>query len=68
MFIKSTDLGNITRKTFFLLLPSEKRSLLGVVLGFNVKVFEDAEKEAFERKIKIFNEKIYNLVGVTLNG
>jgi translation initiation factor 5B len=34
-----------------------------VVLGFNVKVFEDAEKEAFERKIKIFNEKIiYNLV------
>jgi len=34
-----------------------------VILGFNVKVLEEAEKEAYERRIKIFNEKIiYNLV------
>ena len=62
--IKSTDLGNITRKDILSASAvGEKDRYLGVVLGFNVKVFEDAEKEAFERKIKIFNEKIiYNLV------
>ena len=43
----------------------EKDRYLGVVLGFNVKILEDAEKEAFERGIKIFNEKIiYNLVRI----
>jgi len=57
--IKSTDLGNITRKDILSASAvREKDRYLGVVLGFNVKVFEDAEKEAFERKIKIFNEKI----------
>jgi translation initiation factor 5B len=62
--IKSTNLGNITRKDVLSASAvREKDRYLGVVLGFNVKVFEDAEKEAFERKIKIFNEKIiYNLV------
>ena len=62
--IKSTDLGNITRKDILSASAvREKDRYLGVVLGFNVKVFEDAGKEAFERKIKIFNEKIiYNLV------
>jgi translation initiation factor 5B len=57
-------LGNITRKDILSASAvREKDRYLGVVLGFNVKVFEDAEKEAFERKIKIFNEKIiYNLV------
>ena len=61
---KSADLGNITRKDILSASAvREKDRYLGVVLGFNVKVFEDAEKEAFERKIKIFNEKIiYNLV------
>jgi len=34
-----------------------------VVLGFNVKLLEDAEKESQDRGIKIFNEQIiYNLV------
>ena len=34
-----------------------------MILGFNVKILEDAEKESFERDVKIFNEKvIYNLV------
>jgi len=62
--IRSADLGNITRKDVLSASAvREKDRYLGVVLGFNVKIFEDAEREAFERKIKIFNEKIiYNLV------
>jgi translation initiation factor 5B len=62
--IRSADLGTITRRDILSASAvREKDRYLGVVLGFNVKVFEDAEKESFERKIKIFNEKIiYNLV------
>ncbi len=62
--VRSADLGNITRKDVLSASAvREKDRYLGVVLGFNVKIFEDAEMEAFERKIKIFNEKIiYNLV------
>ncbi|HXV87892.1 MAG TPA: translation initiation factor IF-2 [Nitrososphaeraceae archaeon] len=62
--IRSADLGNIIRRDILSASAvREKDRYLGVVLGFNVKVLEDAEKEAFERKIKIFNEKIiYNLV------
>ncbi|MDW0155251.1 MAG: translation initiation factor IF-2 [Nitrososphaeraceae archaeon] len=62
--IRAADLGNITRRDILSASAvREKDRYLGVVLGFNVKVLEDAEKESFERKIKIFNEKIiYNLV------
>ncbi len=62
--IRSADLGNITRRDILSASAvREKERYLGVVLGFSVKVLEDAEKEAFERKIRIFNEKIiYNLV------
>jgi translation initiation factor 5B len=62
--IRSADLGNITRRDILSASAvREKDRYLGVVLGFNVKVLEDAEKEAFERKIRILNEKIiYNLV------
>jgi translation initiation factor 5B len=62
--IRAADLGNITRRDILSASAvREKDRYLGVVLGFDVKVLEDAEKEAFERKIKIFNEKIiYNLV------
>ena len=62
--IRAADLGNITRRDILSASAvREKDRYLGVVLGFNVKVLEEAEKEAFERKIKIFNEKIiYNLV------
>ncbi len=62
--IRAADLGNITRRDILSASAvREKDRFLGVVLGFNVKVLEDAEKESFERKIKIFNEKIiYNLV------
>jgi translation initiation factor 5B len=62
--IRSADLGSITRRDILSASAvREKERYLGVVLGFNVKVLEEAEKEAFERNIKIFNEKIiYNLV------
>jgi len=62
--IRAADLGIITRRDILSAAAvREKDRYLGVVLGFNVKVLEEAEKEAFERKIKIFNEKIiYNLV------
>jgi translation initiation factor 5B len=62
--IRAADLGNITRRDILSASAvREKDRYVGVVLGFNVKVLEDAEKESFERKIKIFNEKIiYNLV------
>jgi translation initiation factor 5B len=62
--IRSADLGNITRRDILSASAvREKDRYLGVVLGFNVKVLEEAEKEAFERKIRILNEKIiYNLV------
>jgi len=62
--IRSTDLGNITRKDILSASAvREKERNLGVVLGFNVKILEDAQKEAHERKVKIFDEKIiYNLV------
>ena len=36
------------------------------MLGFNVKVLEDAQKEAQDRGVNIFNEQIiYNLVQAT---
>jgi translation initiation factor 5B len=62
--IRAADLGNITRRDILSASAvREKDRYLGVVLGFNVKVLEEAEKESFERKIKVFNEKIiYNLV------
>ena len=41
----------------------EKDRYLGVILGFNVKILDDAMREAQERDVKIFNEQIiYNLV------
>lgn len=62
--IRSADIGQISRKDVLTASAvREKARYLGVVLGFNVKVLEDAEKESFEREIKIFNENIiYNLV------
>jgi translation initiation factor 5B len=41
----------------------ENDRYLGVVLGFSVKVLEDAQKESQDREVRIFNEQIiYNLV------
>ncbi len=62
--VRSADIGNITRRDIIeASAVREKDRYVGVVLGFNVKVLDDAEKESYERNIKIFNERIiYNLV------
>jgi translation initiation factor 5B len=62
--VRSADIGNITRRDIIeASAVREKDRYLGVVLGFNVKVLDDAERESYERNIKIFNERIiYNLV------
>lgn len=62
--IKTADIGSITRRDVIeAAAVGESDRYHGVVLGFNVRVFEDAQKEAQDRNIKIFNEQIiYNLV------
>ncbi|HLL61311.1 MAG TPA: translation initiation factor IF-2, partial [Candidatus Nitrosocosmicus sp.] len=62
--IRSSDIGQISRRDVMAASAvKDKDRYLGVILGFNVKLLEDAEKESYERNIKIFNEKIiYNLV------
>jgi translation initiation factor 5B len=62
--IRSADIGHITRRDIIeASAVREKDRYLGVVLGFNVKVLDDAQRESHERNVKIFNEQIiYNLV------
>ncbi len=62
--IRMADIGNITRRDVVeSAAVKENDRYFGVVLGFNVKVLDDAQKEAQEREVKIFNEQIiYNLV------
>jgi translation initiation factor 5B len=62
--IRIADIGNITRRDVVeASAVKENDRYLGVMLGFNVKVLEDAQKEAQDRGVKIFNEQIiYNLV------
>ena len=62
--IRMADIGNITRRDVVeAAAVRETDRYLGVMLGFNVKVLEDAQKEAQDRGVKIFNEQIiYNLV------
>ena len=62
--IRMGDIGNITRRDVIeASAVKENNRYLGVILGFNVKVLEDAQKEAQDRGMKIFNERvIYNLV------
>jgi len=62
--IQSADIGHITRRDVLAASAvKEKDRYIGVILGFNVRVLDEAEREASEREIKIFNEKIiYNLV------
>ncbi|MGI0016388.1 MAG: translation initiation factor IF-2, partial [Nitrososphaera sp.] len=62
--VRIADIGNITRRDVSeAAAVKENDRYLGVVLGFNIKVLEDAEKESQDRNIKIFNERIiYNLV------
>jgi translation initiation factor 5B len=64
--IRIADIGNITRRDLVeAAAVKENDRYLGVILGFNVKVLEDAQKEAQYRGVKIFNEQIiYNLVRI----
>jgi translation initiation factor 5B len=62
--IQSGDIGHITRRDVLAASAVRERDrYIGVILGFNVRILDDAEKESIERGVKIFNEKIiYNLV------
>ncbi len=62
--IRMADIGNITRRDVVeAAAVKENDRYLGVVLGFSVKVLDDAQREAQDRGVKIFNEQIiYNLV------
>jgi len=62
--IRTADIGNITRRDVVeAAAVKESDRYRGVVLGFNVKVLDDAESESQDRGVKIFNERIiYNLV------
>ncbi|MGI0000244.1 MAG: translation initiation factor IF-2, partial [Nitrososphaeraceae archaeon] len=62
--IQTADIGHITRRDVLAAhAVKDKDRYLGVILGFNVKILDDAKKEAAEREVYIFNEKvIYNLV------
>ena len=62
--VRSADIGHITRRDIIeASAVKEKNRYLGVVLGFNVRILDDAHKESQERDVKIFNEQIiYNLV------
>lgn len=62
--IRTADIGSITRRDIVeASAVKESDRYHGVVLGFNVKVLDDAEQEAQNRSVEIFNERIiYNLV------
>jgi translation initiation factor 5B len=62
--VQSADIGQITRRDVIAASAvKEKDRYLGVILGFNARVLDDAQKESQERGVKIFNEQIiYNLV------
>ncbi len=62
--IRMADIGNITRRDVVeASAVKENDRYLGVVLGFSVRVLDDAQREAQDREVKIFNEQIiYNLV------
>jgi translation initiation factor 5B len=62
--IQKADIGHITRRDILAAAAvKEKNRYLGVVLGFNTKILDEAKREAQERIIPIFSENIiYNLV------
>ncbi|MGA8107054.1 MAG: translation initiation factor IF-2 [Nitrososphaeraceae archaeon] len=62
--IQKADIGHITRRDVLAASAvKEKNRYLGVILGFNVKILEEANREAQERGIQVFSERvIYNLV------
>ena len=62
--IQKADIGHITRRDVLAASAvKEKNRYIGVILGFNIKIREEANREAQERGIPIFSERIiYNLV------
>jgi translation initiation factor 5B len=62
--VQKADIGHITRRDVLAASAvKEKNRYLGVILGFNVKILEEANREAQERGIQVFSERvIYNLV------
>jgi translation initiation factor 5B len=62
--IQKADIGHITRRDVLAASAvKEKNRYLGVILGFNVKILEEANREAQERGVQVFSERvIYNLV------
>lgn len=62
--IRLADVGDISKRDIIEAdVVREKDRLLGVVLGFNVKVLPDAEEEAMKRDVKILRaDVIYDLL------
>ena len=58
--IRSSDIGQISRRDVMAASAvKDKDRHLGVILGFNVKILEDAEKESFERGIRSLTKKLF---------
>lgn len=62
--IRAADIGHVTKRNVIeASAVREKDRYLGVILAFNVRILDDAVKEAQDRGVKIFDDKIiYNLV------
>ena len=62
--ISKADIGPVTRRDIMEAKAiKEKNRHLGVVLSFNVKIFDDATTESEESHIRIFEDKIiYSLI------
>ncbi len=62
--VKKAEIGNINRKDIMEAASIAcEDTYLGVVIGFNVNIDRDAEKEANLREITIFNDKvIYKII------
>jgi translation initiation factor 5B len=62
--IKVADVGDVSKRDVTeAAIVKEREPLHGVIMAFNVKVLPDAEEEAKNRNVPIFNEKtIYSLI------
>jgi len=62
--IRVADIGDVSRRDVMEALSVKHEDpFLGVILAFNVKILQDAEKEARDQKVPIFwNDIIYNLM------
>jgi translation initiation factor 5B len=59
ILIKKAEIGNINRKDVMEASTMAcENNYLGIVIGFNVIIDKDAEKEANAREIRIFNNKV----------